>query len=67
MSAETHYHEVALLNPEGKERLYQEAVEEIKNHLGEMEKGIIVPRMATVVAVLMHKMPHYFWCGFYFS
>ena len=24
-----------------------------------------VARMASAAAVLLHKMPHYFWCGFY--
>lgn len=52
---------------EEKESLYKEVIEEIEGHLGELEEGIIVPRMATVVAALMHKMPHYFWCGFYFA
>lgn len=54
------------MQSEEKERLYEEAFEEIKKHLLTLEKGIIVPRMATVTAVLKNKMPHYFWCGFYF-
>ena len=49
-----------------KEQLYEEAIEKIKSHLETLEKGIIIPRMATVVAVLNEKMPHYNWCGFYF-
>lgn len=49
-----------------KEKLYEEAISEIKSRLSTLEKGIIVPRMATMAAVLHDKMPHYFWCGFYF-
>lgn len=49
-----------------KERLYQESIKEIKHELETLEKGIIVPRMATMVAVLKNKIPYYFWCGFYF-
>jgi len=49
-----------------KEKMYEEAMEEIKDRLGTLEKGIIIPRMATMAAVLKNKLPHYFWCGFYF-
>ena len=49
-----------------KEQLYKEAIEEIKERLSTLEKGIIIPRMATMTAVLKNKLPHYFWCGFYF-
>ncbi len=50
-----------------KERLYAEAIREINVRLKDLEKGIIIPRMATIVAVLKNIMPHYFWCGFYFA
>lgn len=50
-----------------KTKLYEEAFDEIKERLETIEKGIIVPRMATVVAVLKNKIPYYFWCGFYFT
>lgn len=50
-----------------KSKLYEEAIEEIQSRLETLEKGIIVPRMATVAAVLKEKMPHYLWCGFYFA
>jgi GAF domain-containing protein len=59
--------ETRVPTPEEKEQLYKEVISEISNHLSNLEKGIIVPRMATVVAALMHKMPHFFWCGFYFA
>mgnify|MGYP001615650409 CR=1 FL=1 len=49
-----------------KEELYQKAIAEIKSKL-ENVKGDIIPKMATLVAVLKHTMPHYFWCGFYFA
>lgn len=54
--------------PSAKEKaqLYERAIEEINHHMVTLEKGVIVPRMATVAAVLKDKMPHYFWCGFYF-
>ncbi|MFH1290859.1 MAG: GAF domain-containing protein [Nanoarchaeota archaeon] len=66
MAAEIPHEESKVLTVEEKEGLYREAISEIKNHLSELEKGIIVPRMATVIAVLREKMPHFFWCGFYF-
>ncbi len=48
-----------------KEALYQRAIEEIKQRLH--HTAGIVPRMATVAAVLKNTMPHFFWCGFYFA
>ncbi|MFH1802920.1 MAG: GAF domain-containing protein [archaeon] len=56
-----------VLSAEEKEALYLEVIGEVKGRFEGLEKGIIVPRMATVVAALMQKMPHYFWCGFYFA
>ena len=50
-----------------KEELYTKAIEEIKTQLITLEKGIIVPRMATVVAVMKQTFPYYLWCGFYFA
>ncbi len=52
---------------EEKQRLYDRALEEIKSQLATLEGGMIVPRMATVTAVLKQYMPHYLWCGFYFA
>ena len=49
-----------------KEEMYEKAIEEIKSKL-ENVKGDIIPKMATVAAVLKHTLPHYFWCGFYFA
>ena len=48
-----------------KERIYREAKEEIMERL-ENTVGII-PRMATVSAVLKSHLPYFFWCGFYFA
>lgn len=56
-----------ILRLQEKTKLYEEAIEEIKSRLETLEKGIIVPRMATIAAVLKEKMPHYLWCGFYFA
>jgi L-methionine (R)-S-oxide reductase len=50
-----------------KQKLYEKAIAEIEERLSTLEKGIIVPRMATVSAVLKDVMPHYLWCGFYFA
>ena len=47
--------------------LYEKALGEIENKLEGLAEGNIVPRMATVAAVLKNTMPHYFWCGFYFA
>jgi L-methionine (R)-S-oxide reductase len=52
---------------DNKEELYKKAKEEINTRIATLEKGNIVPRMATIVAVLKNTMPHYFWCGFYFA
>lgn len=49
-----------------KEELYKNAIAEIKSKL-ENVRGDIIPKMATIAAVLKHAMPHYFWCGFYFA
>lgn len=49
-----------------KESLYEKAIADIRMRLDTLEKGIIVPRMATVAAVLHDTLPHFFWCGFYF-
>ena len=48
-----------------KDSLYRAALEEIRGRL-EHTTGII-PRMATVAAVLKNTLPHFFWCGFYFA
>lgn len=49
-----------------KEELYQEALKEIEIKINKV-KGDIIPKMATVSAVLKEKLPHYLWCGFYFA
>ena len=41
------------------ERIFQQIREQIK------DKKYPLARMATIVAVLHHKMEHYFWTGFY--
>jgi len=50
-----------------KKELYEKAALEIKTQLSTLEKGIIVPRMATVAAVMKKVMSHYLWVGFYFA
>jgi len=52
-------------NVQSKVELYEKALKEIKKNVKNVDS--IVPRMATVVAVLKNVMPHYFWCGFYFA
>jgi L-methionine (R)-S-oxide reductase len=48
-----------------KESLYKQALVEIKERL--VHTSGIIPRMATVAAVLKNTLPHFFWCGFYFA
>lgn len=45
----------------------QERYRRIRDQLAELftKTGDPVARMATAVALLHHKMPHYFWTGFY--
>jgi L-methionine (R)-S-oxide reductase len=50
-----------------KKELYEKAISEIKTQLSTLETGIIVPRMATVSAVMKTIMPYYLWAGFYFA
>ena len=45
--------------------LTKQAFDDIKSQFDGLDKGIIIPRMATVAAVLKETMPHYLWCGFY--
>lgn len=54
-----------ILNVERKRELYERSLEEIKERVKDVDS--VVPRMATVAAVLKNTMPHYFWCGFYFA
>lgn len=58
---------VSVPSDDVKRRIYEKSIEEINAQIATLEKGIIVPRMATLVAVLKEKMPHYLWCGFYFA
>jgi L-methionine (R)-S-oxide reductase len=48
-----------------KRKLYEDAVEEIKDRVKDVDS--VVPRMATVASVLRNNLPYYFWCGFYFA
>ena len=48
-----------------KEALYKKAIDEIRQRL--RNTSSIVPRMATVAAVLKNTIPYFFWCGFYFA
>lgn len=45
-------------------RRYERIYEQLKNLIGE-ESPNLTAAMATVCAVLHHKMPHHFWTGFY--
>ncbi len=45
-------------------RRYERVYNQLQEILPKTENKIA--RMATVVALLHHKMPHYFWTGFYF-
>jgi L-methionine (R)-S-oxide reductase len=56
---------VNLLNSDDKRVMYENAFEEIKDRVKDVDS--VVPRMATVVSVLKNSLPHYFWCGFYFA
>ena len=56
---------VVVPNAGKKKELYEESLEEIKERVKDVDS--IVSRMATIVSVLRTKMPHYFWCGFYFA
>ena len=48
-----------------KRDLYERAIVEIKDRVKDVDS--VVPRMATIVAILKSTMPHYFWSGFYFA
>ena len=48
-----------------KREMYERAFNEIRERVVDVES--VVPRMATVVAVLKNTMPYYFWAGFYFA
>jgi L-methionine (R)-S-oxide reductase len=41
------------------ERIYAQLADLLRN------KGYVISQMATVAALLHHKMPHFFWTGFY--
>jgi len=53
------------MNAQQKETLYTQALKEIKERLH--HTAGIIPRMATVAAVLKNTLPYFFWCGFYFA
>ncbi|MDX9891150.1 MAG: GAF domain-containing protein [Bacteroidales bacterium] len=46
-----------------KEKRYQRVLEQLESLLTKTEHPI--PRMATIAAILHHKMDHFFWTGFY--
>ncbi len=54
-----------MVNPKDKETLYKKAIKEIRERL--VNTSGIIPRMATVAAVLKNTLPYFFWCGFYFA
>lgn len=47
-----------------KKELYEQALKEFED--GSKESNDLIPRMATLVAILKNKLPYYIWCGFYF-
>jgi len=47
-----------------KKEIYEQALKEFKNSLEETEE--LIPRMATLAAIMKDKFPYYLWCGFYF-
>lgn len=51
------------MNPTIKEGRYGRIYEQLQSLLAKPGNGL--SRMATVVAVLHHKMDHFFWTGFY--
>ena len=48
-----------------KREMYERAFNEIRERVADVES--VVPRMATVAAVLKNTIPYYFWAGFYFA
>ncbi|PIN75712.1 hypothetical protein COV18_02595 [Candidatus Woesearchaeota archaeon CG10_big_fil_rev_8_21_14_0_10_37_12] len=52
---------------ENKKELYETALKDIRERLSKMDVQDIIPRMATVSAILKNTLPYYFWCGFYFA
>jgi GAF domain-containing protein len=46
-----------------KEKRYQRVIVQLESLLTKTDQPI--PRMATIAAVLHHKMDHFFWTGFY--
>lgn len=51
------------LGAELKQALYQQCEQELRSMLHGVSDAITI--LSTVVAVLHHRMPHYFWTGFY--
>lgn len=51
------------MNPKIKQGRYQRVYEQLQELLS--RPGNQLSRMATIVAVLHHKMDHFFWTGFY--
>jgi GAF domain-containing protein len=51
------------MNTDRKNRRYQRIYEQLQGLL--LKPGNALSRMATVVAVLSHKMDYFFWTGFY--
>ncbi len=46
-----------------KEKIYERVIEQLKELFQKSEDP--VARMATINALLYHKLDYYFWCGFY--
>lgn len=52
------------MDPLKKKGRYQRILEQLQDLLKATDNP--VARMATIAAVLSHKLDYYFWCGFYF-
>jgi L-methionine (R)-S-oxide reductase len=57
------------LNDSEKRELYESVISLMTKEEREypLSKDDLVPRLATIAAILKEKMPHYLWCGFYFA
>lgn len=51
------------MNTQGKKGRYERLYKQLEDLLA--KQGNLLSRMATIVAVLHHKMEHFFWTGFY--
>jgi L-methionine (R)-S-oxide reductase len=55
--------EVFMLEPKTLDKRYERIFNQLEELLRRTDNRIA--RMATIIAILHHKLPHYFWTGFY--